>query len=331
MNFISTADYSQEELEKIITQAVKYKHDKNKMTGELSGKTVAALFFNPSTRTRTSFDVALYQLGGHMITLEPGKGSWGVEVQEGIVMDGDAEEHIKEATRVLNRYCDGIAVRAFPAFKNWNEDKKDPLINAMVKYSSKPIINMETILHPCQALAMMMTLKEKMKTVKRKKMTLLWGYHPKGLNTAVANSAALIAGQFGMDVTLAYPEGYDLDPLFIERTKEFCRKNGSTCTIVHDPDKGVEGADFVYVKSWGSLKHYGQFDRFKAEHDKNKNWILDARRFKKTNNGYFSHCLPLRRNMNITDAVIDAQKSLIIEEAENRLWVQKALLAKLLG
>ena len=330
MNFISTIEYSQEELEKILKQAMKYKNEKNKMTKELAGKTLAALFFNPSTRTRTSFDVALYQLGGHMMTLEPGKGSWGIEVKEGIVMDGDAEEHIKDATRVLNRYCDGIAIRAFPPFKNWEEDKKDLLINAMVKYSTKPIINMETIVHPCQALAMMMTLKEKMKTVKRKKMTILWGYHPKALNTAVANSAALIAGQFGMDVTLAHPKGYDLDPFFVEKTKEFCKKNGSVFTIVNDPDEGVKGADFVYVKSWGSLQHYGQFDKFKKEHDKNKNWVLDANRSKKTNNGYFSHCLPLRRNMNVTDAVIDSKNSLIIEEAENRLWVQKALLAKLL-
>lgn len=331
MNFISTGDYSKEELEKIIVHAMKYKNDKNKMTKELHGKTLAALFFNPSTRTRTSFDVAMYQLGGHMITLEPGKGSWGIEVKEGIVMDGDAEEHIKEATRVLNRYCDGIAVRAFPLFKNWDEDKNDPLISAIVKYSTKPVINMETILHPCQALAMMMTLKEKLKNVKRKKMTLLWGYHPKGLNTAVANSAALVAGQFGMDVTIAHPKGYDLDPLFVEQTKAFCEKNGSVFTIVHDPDQAVEGADFVYVKSWGSLKHYGKFDAYKKEHDQNKNWVLDADRFKKTNNGYFSHCLPLRRNMNVTDAVVDSQHSLIIEEAENRLWVQKALLAKLLG
>ena len=330
MNFISTIDYSKEDLDLLITQAIAYKNSKNKMTGELSGKTLAALFFNPSTRTRTSFDVAMYQLGGHTITLEPGKGSWGMEFKEGIKMDGDAEEHVKEATRVLNRYTDGIAVRAFPPFKNWEEDKLDPLISSMVKYSSKPIINMETIIHPCQALAMIMTLKEKIGPTKKKKMTMLWGYHPKGLNTAVANSAVVAGGQFGMDVTIANPKGYDLDPMFVNKTKEFCEQNGSNFEIVHDPDEGVEGADFVYVKSWGSLNHYGQFDKYKAEHDKNKNWVLDGERFKKTNNGYFSHCLPLRRNMNVMDEVIDSPNSLIIDEAENRLWVQKAILAKLL-
>lgn len=331
MNFISTADYSTQELERMIQQAAAYKADRNRMSGKLAGKTLAALFFNPSTRTRTSFDVAMYQLGGHMVSLEPGKGSWGIEVKEGIVMDADAEEHVKDVTRVLNRYCDGIAVRAFPPFRNWEEDREDRLLRSMVRYSSKPVINMETVIHPCQALAMMMTLKERFKNVKRKKMTILWGYHPKGLNTAVANSAALVGGQFGMDLTIANPRGYDLDPVFLEQTRTFCENNDSEFRVVHDPDEGVENADFVYVKSWGSLAHYGQFERHQKEHDRNRNWVLNGERFQKTNNGYFSHCLPLRRNMNVTDEVVDAPHSLIIDEAENRLWVQKAILAMLLG
>lgn len=331
MNFISTAHFSTPDLELLLKQANVYKQSKNKVSNELKGKTLAALFFNPSTRTRTSFDIAMYQLGGHTISLEPGKSSWSIEVKEGIVMDGDAEEHVKEVTKVLNRYCEAIAVRAFPPFKNWEHDKKDPLIYAMAKYSSKPIINMETIIHPCQAMAMVMTLQEKLKQVKRKKITILWGYHPRGLNTAVANSAALIAGQFGMDVTIANPKGYDLDPMFLDKTKTYCEENGSEFRMINDPDEGIEDADFVYVKSWGSLNHYGQFDKYKQEHDKNKNWILDSKRFAKTNNGYFSHCLPLRRNMNVTDEVIDSPHSLIIDEAENRLWVQKAILAKMLG
>ncbi len=330
-NFLSTADYSVSGLEELLRQADNYKKNKGKMSDELRGKTLAALFFNPSTRTRTSFDVAMYQLGGHMISLDPGKGSWGIEVKEGVVMDGDAEEHVKDATRVLCRYVDAIAVRAFPKFKNWQEDRQDLLLNAVAKYASKPVINMETIVHPCQALAMMMTLREQFGQVKRKKITVLWGYHPKGLNSAVANSASLAAGQFGMDVTIANPKSYDLDPLFLKQTKAFCEANGSTFDVVHDPDEGVEGADFVYVKSWGSLEHYGNFDKYKEEHDKNQHWVLDGKRFNKTNNGYFSHCLPLRRNMNVTDEVIDSPHSLIIDEAENRLWVQKAILANLLG
>ena len=272
----------------------------------------------------------MMQMGGHTVCLEPGKSSWGMEIKENAVMDGDAEEHLKDGTNVLCRYADALAVRCFPKFLDWAEDKQDLILYNIAKWSSKPVINMETVTHPCQALAMMLTIKEKLKEPKKKKFLLTWAYHPKSLNTAVGNSAGMMASMYGMDVTVANPPGYDLDPYYLDIMKEQCKKNGSKFEVVHDQEKAFEGADFVYAKSWGSLEHYGpKFD--KALQDSNKHWIVDPKKMALTNNGLFSHCLPVRRNMIVTDSVIDSPASVCYDEAENRLHVQKAILFKLLG
>ena len=323
-NFIAIENHSKEELNEIIELANKFK-DK-RYGDDLKEKTLVTMFFNPSTRTKTSFNLAMHQLGGHSVCLEPGKSSWGTEVEEFAVMDGDAEEHLKDATKVLCKYADGIAVRCFPKFENWKEEKKDKILNNMVAWSDKPIINMETISHPCQALAMMMAIKNKFKNPKGKKFVLTWAYHPKGLNTAVANSAGMIASMFGMDVTIANPEGYDLDDDYLKQMKENCEKSGSKFEVVNDMKEGMTDADFVYTKSWGSLAQYGNFNN-----DKHKDWIVDKEKMDLTNNAFFSHCLPVRRNMLVTDEVIDSNNSIVYEEAENRLHVQKAILTKLLG
>jgi N-acetylornithine carbamoyltransferase len=325
-HFVAIENHTKEELDKLIKKAQYYK--KHPTDNVMKGKSIVTMFFNPSTRTKTSFDIAAYQLGGHAVCIEPGKSSWGIEIEEGTVMEGDAEEHLKDATKVLCRYADLLAVRCFPKFVNWKEEKEDPVIKSMVKWSSKPVINMETITHPCQALAMMMAIKEKWKNPKKKKFVLTWAYHPKPLNTAVANSAGTIASMFGMDITIAHPKGYDLDPYYVDFMKKQCKKNGAKFEIVNDMEKAMEDADFVYAKSWGKLSEYGNFNM--AEHAKNKKWIVDEKKMALTNNGYFSHCLPLRRNVKATDGVLDSNNSLIYDEAENRLHVQKAIMAKLL-
>jgi N-acetylornithine carbamoyltransferase len=327
-HFVAIEDFKVGELESLVKAADSFKNGTAKAS--LAGKTLVTMFFNPSTRTKTSFDLAMQQLGGHTVTLEPGKSSWGIEINEGAVMNGEEEEHLKDATKVLNRYADGLAVRCFPKFQDWNVDKKDLVVRQMAKWSSKPVVNMETITHPCQALAMMQLIKAKLGKPQKKKFLLTWSYHPKPLNTAVGNSAGVAAAMFGMDVTLAIPQGYELDPYYMGLMKDHCKTNGAQFEVTNDQEAAYEGANFVYTKSWGSLKKYGKlFD--KAEHDTHKDWIVTQARMDKTDKGYFSHCLPVRRNLEVTDEVIDGPRSLVYDEAENRLHIQKAILTKLLA
>ncbi len=326
-NFITIEDHTRQELNELLELAEHFKN--NKFSDILKYKTLITMFFNPSTRTRISFDLAITQLGGHHVSIEPGKSSWGIEIKEGAIMDKDAEEHLKDTIKVLCKYGDILAIRCFPKFKNWEEEKKDLILKNLVKWSTKPVINMETISHPCQALAMIKVIKDKFENVKKKKFVLTWAYHPKPLNTAVANSAGVIASKFGMDIVIANPPNYDLDDFYLQEMKKNCRENGSNFEISNNMKEAIKGADFVYAKSWGSLAQYGNFQ--KDIHNQYKDWIVDKEKMDLTNNAYFSHCLPVRRNLIVTDEVIDSEKSLVYEEAENRLHVQKAILAKLSG
>jgi len=203
-HFLSTSDWSREELESLLQSAEALK--KNPINSSLKGRSIALLFLNPSMRTRTSFDLGMQQMGGIAIVLQPGKDAWGLEFDTGAIMEGDAEEHIAEAAGVLSRYCDLIGLRAFPSFIDWSKDREDSVIKSLARYSSVPVINMETIVHPCQELAMMLALKERIGNVAKRKMVLTWTWHPRPLNTAVANSALLMGTKFGMDVTLLCPE-----------------------------------------------------------------------------------------------------------------------------
>ena len=265
-------------------------------------------------------------MGGIAIVLQPGKDAWGLEFDAGVIMDGEAEEHIAEAAGVLSRYCDLIGLRAFPSFVDWSKDREDKLIKSLAKYSSVPVINMETIVHPCQELAMMLTLQERMGAVAKRKMVLTWTWHPRPLNTAVANSALLMGTKFGMDVTLLCPEpDYLLDPQFMDTAKENVSASGGSLQVSHDIESAYDGADFVYAKSWGALPYYGSPGEEYELRKKYRHFIA------LTNSGLFSHCLPLRRNIKATDAVMDAPYCLALDEAENRLHVQKALMMNLLG
>ena len=188
-NFLTTTDWSVAELDGMLNLANQLKQ--NPVNTQLAGRSIALLFLNPSLRTRTSFELGMQQMGGIAIILQPGRDAWGVEFKPGAIMDGEAEEHIAEVAGVLSRYCDLIGLRAFPGFVDWSVDRTDPVIRALAQYSSVPVINMETIVHPCQELALMMTLKEKLGTVARRKMLITWTWHPRPLNNAVANSALL--------------------------------------------------------------------------------------------------------------------------------------------
>ena len=305
---------------------------RNPVRDDLKGKSIALMFLNPSMRTRTSFDLGMQQLGGIAIVLQPGKDAWGVEFEPGVVMDGEAEEHIAEVAGVLSRYCDLIGIRAFPKFQDWSSDRQDSVIRTLAKYSSVPVINMETIVHPCQEMALMLTLKERLGEVKKKKFVLTWTWHPRPLNTAVANSALLIASKFGMDVTLLCPEeAYRLDPQFESAAQAFAAESGGSYNLTHDIEEAYTGADVVYAKSWGALPYYG---RPEEEWELRKNYrrfIVNEEKMALTNDGLFSHFLPLRRNIKATDGVMDADYCVALDEAENRLHVQKAIMLKLLG
>ena len=330
-HFLSTQDWSRADLDALLVQAAAFK--RSKLGDAMKGRSIALLFFNPSMRTRTSFELGAFQLGGHAVVLQPGKDAWPIEFEVGTVMDGDTEEHIAEVARVLSRYVDLIGVRAFPKFQDWSVDREDRVIHAFAKYATVPVINMETITHPCQELAHILALQQHFGTnLRGKKYVLTWTYHPKPLNTAVANSALQIATRFGMDVTLLCPTPeYALDSRYLDFAKQNVAENGGSFATGHDIEAAYRGADVVYAKSWGALPYFGRWELEKPTREKYKNFIVDEAKMALTNNGVFSHCLPLRRNVKATDAVMDSPACIAIDEAENRLHVQKAIMARLVG
>lgn len=332
-DFISTQDWPFERLLRVLTRAAQFKAETiDVQSNVLRGRHIALLFFNPSLRTRTSMEIAIQDLGGHAIVLQPGKDSWPIEVREGVLMDGEAEEHIKEAIKVLDGFCAALAVRCFPKFQNWADDRKDLVLSAVRKWASRPVINMETIVHPLQELALALTLQQYLgPDLHDKKFLLTWTYHPRPLNTAVANSAAMIATRLGLNLTILRPEGYDLDPMFMDAARDNARSAGKTVTVTSDIKAAYQDADFVYAKSWGSLEYFGRWEEEKPIREGSKHFIVNREKMKMTNNAFFSHCLPMRRNIKATDEVIDSPRSLIYEEANNRLHTAKALLEEIFG
>ncbi len=328
-DFISTIDWSQKQLQSLLDHANQFKQ--GAQSKSLKGKSIGLLFFNPSLRTRTSFELGTWQMGGHAVVLEPGKNAWPIEFEVGKKMDGTAEEHVAEVAKVLSNYVDMICIRAFPKFENWQEDRLDNVIHSFAKYATVPVINMETITHPCQELAHMQAIQSLIGPPKNKKYLLTWTYHPKPLNTAVANSSVLISTKFGMDVTLLCPtKDYHLDPRYMEAAEKQAQENGGSFKVTYDIEEAYSGADIVYAKSWGALPYFGNWDAEKKIRDQYKHFIVDEQKMALTNNGQFSHCLPLRRNIKATDGVMDADYCFAIDEAENRLHVQKAIMAALI-
>ncbi|MBL90926.1 MAG: acetylornithine carbamoyltransferase [Myxococcales bacterium] len=327
-HLISTADWSRSDLQAILDHAKALKADP--IQPLLHQKSVGLLFFNPSMRTRSSFQLGIQQMGGHFVALAPGKDAWPIEFNEREIMDGEPEEHIAEVAKVLSRYCDLLAVRAFPKFQNWEDDRQDKVIQAFAKYATVPVINMETITHPCQEMALALTLQEKWGETDNKNFLLTWTYHPKPLNTAVANSGLLIASKMGMNVKLLIPhEDYRLDERYMNLTQQFCEENGRTFEVTTDIESAYSGANMVYAKSWGALPYFGNWEAEKPMREKSKHFIVDETKMALTDNGFFSHCLPVRRNVKVTDGVLDSEAAIHIDEAENRIHVQKALMAAL--
>jgi N-acetylornithine carbamoyltransferase len=329
-DFLKTSDWSAEELAGLIDSAALFKRGKDRAQS-LAGRSVALVFFNPSLRTRSSMQVGIYELGGNAVVLEPGGTSWTLEHREGVVMDADKTEHVAEFVRVLGRYCSAIGVRTFAALRSWEEERLDPVLNAFAKYSEVPVINLESAMHhPCQALADMMTIKEKLGEG-RKKVLLTWAWHPKPLPMAVPNSFALAAAQMGHELTIAHPPGYELDDELMEQVTTQATEAGGEVRIEYTVEGAFSGAEVVYAKSWGSKHFYGAPEKDIEERAPYRGqWIVDEAKIALTNSAIFMHCLPVRRNVIVTDAIIDSPASVVIDEAENRLHVQKAILKELI-
>jgi len=317
-------DMTRQQIESLLESALRFKSGDD-VSKPLAGKSVALVFFNPSLRTRASMQVGIYELGGNAVVLEPGGTSWTLEHRPGAVMDSDKTEHVAEFVRVLERYCVAIGVRTFAALKDWQEERTDPILNAFARYASVPIVNLESAMHhPCQSLADMLTIREKL-GAGRKRVVLTWAWHPKPLPMAVPNSFALAAAQMGHDLVIAHPPGYNLDEELIETL-------GPNVEITNDIDTAFTSADVIYAKSWGSKQFYGNADQdIETRAQYRAKWIVDEEKMSRTNDAVFMHCLPVRRNVIVTDGVIDSPASVVIDEAENRLHVQKAILARLLG
>ncbi len=330
-NFLSTSDLSRDQLEKLIAEAMNFKN--RAITAKpLAGKSIALVFFNPSLRTRASMQVGIYELGGNPVILEPGGTSWTLEHRDGVVMDGNKTEHLKEFVRVLERYVSAIGVRTFAELKDWEIERTDPVLAAFETYASIPIINLESAMHhPCQSLADMMTIREKLGP-ERKKVLMTWAWHPKPLPMAVPNSFALATAQLGHDLRITHPKGYELDEELLDQIERVADQSGGSVEITNDPDEAFNDVEVVYAKSWGGSQFYGNLDADIAYRlPLRDQWIVDEQKMARTRDGIFMHCLPVRRNVIVTDAVIDSARSVVIDEAENRLHVQKAILASLMA
>ena len=331
-DFLALEDWSPEAVDGLLALAARVK--RGEITGGLERKVLAMVFLDPSLRTRSSMETAMFLHGGHALVLEPGKGSWALETEPGAVMDGATVEHVTEAARVLARYADALAVRAFPKGTDWTAEREDRLIKDFARFSDKPVINLESARrHPCQALADAMTLRERLGDPRGKKFALAWAWHPKALPTAVPVSAALAAAQLGMEVVLTRPPGFDLDPEDQALIERLAREAGGSTRLCDDLDAGLAGADAVYVKSWGSLEAFGRPEEERALRTPFREWRLTEQRLRATRGGrgIVMHCLPVRRNVEIDDAVLDGPNSVVVDEAENRLHAQRALLLELMG
>lgn len=312
MNYTSIKEI--DSLKKWVKQALKIKKDplKNQRLGK--DKTLVMLFFNPSLRTRLSTQKAAINLGMNVMVMNFGAEGWTLEFEDGTIMNQGASEHIKEAAEVVSQYCDIIAIRAFAGLTDKEKDNAETVLSGFVKYATVPIVNMESATgHPLQSLADAITMAE-FKTKHRPKVVLTWAPHPKALPQAVANSfVEMMQLQRDMDFVITHPEGYELNP---EITKD--------SVIEYNQDKAFENADFIYAKNWSNYKQYGQIT------NSDPNWTVSADKMKLTNNAKFMHCLPVRRNVIVTDEVIDSDNSIVIEQANNRTYAAQLVLQKIL-
>ncbi len=278
-------------------------------------KTLLMIFFNSSLRTRLSTQKAALNLGMNVIVLDINQGAWKLETERGVIMDGDKPEHILEAIPVMGSYCDVIGVRSFAQFESKSDDYNEVILNQFIKYSGKPVFSMEAATrHPLQSYADLITIEE-FKKVDRPKVVLTWAPHPRALPQAVPNSFAEWMNATDYEFVITHPEGYELDQQFI-----------GNAIVEYDREKAYKGADFIYAKNWSAFQdpNYGKIL------STDRAWTVDAQKMALTNNAHFMHCLPVRRNMIVTDDVIESSQSLVIQEAANRVVSAQSVLKEIL-
>lgn len=298
-----------------LAEALEVKKDRFAFTELGKNKTLLMIFFNSSLRTRLSTQKAAMNLGMNVIVLDVNQGAWKLETERGVIMDGDKPEHLLEAIPVMGCYCDVIGVRSFARFESKTDDYEEKILNQFIKYSGRPVFSMEAATrHPLQSFADLITIEEYRKN-DRPKIVMTWAPHPKALPQAVPNSFAEWINAAGYDFVIANPEGYDLDPKFT-----------GNAVVTHNQDEALIGADFVYAKNWSAYTdpNYGKVL------STDLSWTVTSEKMALTNNAFFMHCLPVRRNMIVSDDVIEAPTSLVIPEAANREISAQVVLKRIL-
>ncbi len=299
--------------QQLLKDAIDFKQDPRSQEQLGKGKTLVMLFFNPSLRTRLSTQRAALNLGMSVISMNATQG-WNLEFEDNVVMNSDKAEHIREAAAVISQYADVIGIRTFASLSDREKDYRDFVLNTFIQYASVPVISLESaIRHPLQSLTDWLTI-ETTKKVARPKVVLTWAPHPKSLPQAVGNSFAEWMHFADVDLTIAHPPGYALAPEFM-----------ADANVSTDQKAAFENADYIYAKNWSAYGAYGQILPVQ------ENWTITADKMALTNDAHFMHCLPVRRNVVVADAVIDGERSLVIEQAGNRLFAAQAVLGRLLG
>jgi len=311
-NFINSDDII--DYQYLLTEINKHKNDKSDLSFIGKNKVIGLLFFNPSLRTRLSTQKAAMNLGFKSIVMNFKDDGWQLEFDENIIMSGNKAEHVKDAAKVISKYCDILGIRAFAELKDKEIDNSDKIINCFVKYANIPVLNLESsTAHPLQALADAATINENINS-NNPKIVLSWVPHPKPLPHAVANSFINMCKINKYDLTITNPKGYDLNKKITEGIR-----------VINDQELAFKNADFIYAKNWSS---YDQYGKVLLDDD---SWIINENKMKLTNNAFFMHCLPVRRNVVVTDSVLDSNKSLVIQQANNRTYATQTILKELIS
>ena len=313
-NFVSAGDVR--DIDSLVQSALAYKADPLKDRTLGANKRVGMLFLNPSMRTRLSTQIAAQNLGAEAIVFNVDKEGWALEFEEEAIMSGNTVEHVKDAAPIMGHYFDILCIRTFPSLKNKVDDYSELYINQFIKYSGIPVVSLESAtLHPLQSLTDIVTITEVLgKAARKPKIVLSWAPHVKALPQCVANSFSQWVNAWGKaDFVITHPEDYELDPQFTKGAR-----------ITHDQDEALEGADFVYVKNWSTYNDYGKI------YNNDPEWMLTNEKMKGTNNAKVMHCLPVRRNVELSDEILDGPSSIVTQEASNRVWAAQAVLADIM-
>lgn len=330
-NFCDLADFSVDEVEKLLTTAKWLEQQKS--TQELKGKVLALLFLNPSLRTLTSLQATMIRLGGGTFIVSPEMSIHGLETRTGIIMDGTAAEHVREAVPVIASYADVIGIRAIAQRSRLEDDLEDGYFRELQSLCNIPVINLESsIRHPCQGLADWKTLEDLSIPKRGGKMVFTWTYHPDALPLSVMGDSIYMAASRGMDVTVLRPDGFAVPEELMLRAKKAGLKSGGSVAETNDRNKALEGAHVLYAGSWSSTRFYGDYVKDQEHRNEHINWCIDESWFagKASESCYFMHALPVRRGVEVEDHVLDGPRSIVVKQAKNRMFAQMSILTNLL-